>query len=102
MTDALILQILLILSVGWMLGYVFSRFGLPGMLGQLVAGVILGPPILGLIHPSVPLNFIADLGIFLSCSTQGWRWTLRSSLSILGHLWPLPAVVLFFLSVLGI
>ena len=64
MTDALILQILLILSGGWMLGYVFSRFGLPGMLGQLVAGVILGPPVLGLIHPSEPLNFIADLGIF--------------------------------------
>ena len=96
MTDALILQILLILSVGWMLGYIFSRFGLPGMLGQLVAGVILGPPVLGYIQPSEPLNFIADLGIFFVMFHSGMEMDPRE---LFEHLVPSLAVAFggFFL-----
>ncbi len=96
MTDALILQILLILSVGWLLGYVFSRFGLPGMLGQLVAGVLLGPPVLGLIQPSEPINFIADLGIFFVMFHSGMEMDPRE---LFEHLGPSLAVAFggFFL-----
>ncbi len=46
MTESLILNLLTILTVAWLLGYLFSRFGMPLMLGQLLAGVILGPPLL--------------------------------------------------------
>ncbi len=89
MTNVLILQILLILSVGWMLGYVFSRFGLPGMLGQLVAGVILGPPVLGLIHASQPIEFIADLGIFFVMFHSGMEMDPKE---LFEHLGPSLAV----------
>ena len=46
---SLILNLLLILTVAWVLGLVFTRMGLPVMLGELLAGIILGPPILGII-----------------------------------------------------
>ena len=36
-------SIILILSVGLVLGFVFSRFRLPGLLGMLLAGILLGP-----------------------------------------------------------
>jgi Kef-type K+ transport system membrane component KefB len=51
-THQLILNILLILVVAWILGWVFSRAGLPAMLGELLTGIILGPPLLGIIKAS--------------------------------------------------
>lgn len=39
-TTQLILNLLLILTVAWILGSIFNRFGLPTMLGELLAGVI--------------------------------------------------------------
>ncbi|MCK8824007.1 cation:proton antiporter [Fuchsiella alkaliacetigena] len=36
-------SIVLILTVGLILGFVFSRFRLPGLLGMLLAGILLGP-----------------------------------------------------------
>jgi Kef-type K+ transport system membrane component KefB len=35
-TTPLILNLLLILSVAWLLGYFFSRFGLPVVLGEYI------------------------------------------------------------------
>ncbi len=48
-THELIFNILLILIVAWILGGFFTRFGLPVMLGELLAGIILGPPLLGIV-----------------------------------------------------
>ena len=60
----LIISIFLILTTAWLLGLVFSRFGLPAMLGELLAGVILGPPLLGIVASSPGLEMLAELGIF--------------------------------------
>ncbi len=57
-TSELILNILLILIVAWVLGSVFTRFGLPVMLGELLAGIILGPSLLGLISASPGLELM--------------------------------------------
>ncbi len=46
-TPELIVSLLLIICVAWILGTLFTRFGLPAMLGELLAGVILGPPTVG-------------------------------------------------------
>lgn len=52
-TPELIVSLLLIMCVAWILGTLFTRFGLPAMLGELLAGVILGPPV-GLCLPIRP------------------------------------------------
>lgn len=60
------LEILFILVVIWSVGVLFQRFNLPLILGELLAGLIIGPPLLGLIQPSVSLTLLAELGaIFL-------------------------------------
>ncbi len=47
----LLLQLGLLLLVARLLGHVATRFGLPSVVGELLAGVVLGPSILGAIAP---------------------------------------------------
>jgi Kef-type K+ transport system membrane component KefB len=63
-TQQLIINIVLILTVAWILGSIFARFGLPVILGELLAGLILGPPLLGIITASEPIELMAEFGIF--------------------------------------
>ncbi|GAB4389292.1 MAG: cation:proton antiporter [Thermodesulfovibrionales bacterium] len=63
-TSQLIINLLLILVVAWFLGGLFARYGLPVMLGELLAGIILGPPLLGLVTSTPALELMAELGIF--------------------------------------
>ncbi len=63
-SDQLIINLFLILTVAWAFGSLFARFGLPVVLGELTAGLILGPALLGVISGSEPIEFMAELGIF--------------------------------------
>ncbi|MEJ2690926.1 MAG: cation:proton antiporter, partial [Deltaproteobacteria bacterium] len=88
-TQHLIINLLLILVVAWILGSIFARFGLPVMLGELVAGVILGPPLLGLITSSPAIDLMAELGIFFVMFYTGVEMNPRD---LLRHIWPSLAV----------
>lgn len=57
---------LLILLVGAkILGEMFERIGQPSMIGEIIAGIILGPSILNLIHRTEDIKVISELGVFL-------------------------------------
>ncbi|NIQ38970.1 MAG: hypothetical protein GTN81_10325 [Proteobacteria bacterium] len=90
-TSQLILSILSILIVAWFLGWVFARFGLPFMLGELLAGLILGPPLLGIVSPSPPIELMADLGIFFVMFYTGIEMDPKE---LLEHIWPSLSVAL--------
>ncbi len=90
-TTDLILSILLILVVAWILGWVFTRLGLPAMLGELLAGLILGPPVLGIVSASPPIELMADLGIFFVMFYTGMEMDPRE---LLEHIWPSMGVAL--------
>ncbi len=90
-TTNLILNLLLILSVAWVLGSIFSRFGLPAMLGELLAGVILGPPILGVVISSHAIELLAELGIFFVMFHSGMEMDPKE---LLEHKWPSIGVAL--------
>ena len=47
----LLLQIVLLILTGRLLGEVLQRIGLPAVMGQLLTGVLLGPSVFGLIWP---------------------------------------------------
>jgi Kef-type K+ transport system membrane component KefB len=64
MEAKLVINIIFILASAWILGGAFRRIRLPGLLGELLAGLILGPTILGLVGPSEAITVLADLGIF--------------------------------------
>ncbi len=90
-TSELILNILLILIVAWILGSFFTRFGLPAMLGELLAGIILGPSLLGLISASPGLELMAEWGILFVMFYTGMEMDPKE---LLEHIWPSLSVAL--------
>ena len=90
-TNTLILHLLLILSVAWILGSLFSRFGLPAMLGELMAGILLGPPLLGVVMPSDAIELLAEFGIFFVMFHSGMEMDPKE---LLEHIWPSLSVAL--------
>ena len=69
-----ILQIIIILLIAKVLGEIFERIKQPAVLGELIAGVILGGSVLGFIHAggggghgdaNQTLHVLAELGVIL-------------------------------------
>ena len=60
----LITAILVLLIVAIGLGEIFHAFSLPEVVGAIIAGVLLGPAISGLIVPSAALSTISVLALF--------------------------------------
>jgi Kef-type K+ transport system membrane component KefB len=90
-TPQLMISLLLILVVAWFMGGLFRRYGLPFVLGELLAGVILGPPLLGFIGPSPAIELLSELGIFFVMFHTGMELDPRE---LLEHIWPSLAVAL--------
>jgi Kef-type K+ transport system membrane component KefB len=88
-TFSLILNLLLILTVAWIFGVIFARFGLPMMLGELLAGVVLGPPLLGIVAASPGIEMLAELGIFFVMFHTGMEMDPKE---LTEHIWPSLAV----------
>lgn len=59
------LTLFLILILARVLGELFARLGMPSVLGELFAGVLLGSSILGLVQPNEVLKILAEIGIIL-------------------------------------
>lgn len=60
-----LLNLLFVLIAAWIAGAAATRMGYPAVLGELIAGIVLGPPILGLLHGSEALAVLAEVGILL-------------------------------------
>ncbi|MCE2681599.1 MAG: cation:proton antiporter [Flavobacteriia bacterium] len=58
-------NLLILLVLARVLGEVFERLKQPAMIGEILAGVILGPTMLNYIHRTEDLKVISDLGVFL-------------------------------------
>lgn len=58
-------NLLILLVVARLLGELFERFKQPSMIGEILAGIILGPTILNLIHRTEEIKTISELGVFL-------------------------------------
>lgn len=63
-TEQLFVSIIIILVAARVLGEVFQRVGQPPLVGELLAGLIIGPSILGLVLPSTDLHVLSNLAVF--------------------------------------
>ncbi|MBI4181676.1 MAG: cation:proton antiporter, partial [Candidatus Aenigmarchaeota archaeon] len=58
-----LLDLALLLFGGKMGGVLFSKIRQPSVVGEIIAGIILGPSLLALIRPSALVTSVADLGL---------------------------------------
>lgn len=72
-----IVNLLLVLAVAWLAGTLVSRLGYPAVLGEIGAGIVLGPPLLGWLRAGEPLLVIAELGVLLMMVYIGMEIDLR-------------------------
>lgn len=56
---------LILLVTARFFGEIFERFKQPAMIGEIIAGIILGPSLLNLIHRTEEIKVISEVGVFL-------------------------------------
>lgn len=61
----ILLELALILVAAKLIGELAEKIGVPAVLGEILAGIIIGPSALGLVEPSDSLFLIAELGAIL-------------------------------------
>jgi Kef-type K+ transport system membrane component KefB len=58
-------NLLILLVLARLFGEIMERFKQPAMIGEILAGVLLGPTLLNFIHRTEELKVISELGVFL-------------------------------------
>jgi Kef-type K+ transport system membrane component KefB len=85
----LLLQIIVIIFFARIFGFLFKKIGQPAVIGEIVAGIILGPSILGLYFPEIThflfpaaslgtLNFLSQIGLILFMFIIGMELDLKA------------------------
>jgi Kef-type K+ transport system membrane component KefB len=82
-------DVALVLGVSWLLGAAARRIGQPTVVGQIIAGILLGPSLLGRLpghltshlftHRAIPyISVIAQLAVVIFMFTVGYEINFRS------------------------
>jgi Kef-type K+ transport system membrane component KefB len=71
--EKLLLDMLLIFAGAKLFGWLFDRLRQPAVVGEIVAGVMLGPSVFGLIHPNEAIQGLAEIGAIFLLFTIGFE-----------------------------
>jgi Kef-type K+ transport system membrane component KefB len=85
----LLLQIIVIIATARLFGYLFKKIRQPAVIGEIVAGIILGPSIIGAYFPEInnflfpaaslsSLSFISQIGLILFMFIIGMELDLKA------------------------
>jgi Kef-type K+ transport system membrane component KefB len=58
-------NLLILLVTARLFGEIFERLKQPSMIGEILAGILLGPSLLNFIHKTEDIKVISELGVFL-------------------------------------
>jgi len=76
-TEELFISVVIILVATRLLGEFSQRLRLPPLVGELAAGIIIGPYVLNLVTPNQSLNVISELGVFFLMLLAGLQMDPR-------------------------
>ncbi len=74
---SLLTSLLLLIVLARLLGALFTRYRQPAIVGEMLAGVLLGPTVFGLIEANSALKGIAELAVFLVVLSAGLEMKFR-------------------------
>lgn len=94
-------NLLILLVTARIFGEIFERFKQPAMIGEIIAGIILGPSIFNLIHRTEDIKVISELGIFLLVIIAGLEINIDDILKSLKGKNIIISLMAFFIPVLG-
>lgn len=77
----LLTSLLLLIVLSRLLGKLFARFNQPAIVGEMLAGVILGPAVLNLVHANQALSGISELAVFLVVLSAGLEMDFKEVLA---------------------
>jgi Kef-type K+ transport system membrane component KefB len=81
--ERFLLLLAVILVSAKILGELAERIGQPAVVGELLAGVLLGPSVVGLVDPTLPsLHLVAEIGVVLLLFGIGLETDLERLLSV--------------------
>src|SRR5919198_413538 len=75
--EQLFVSVVIILVAARLLGELFQRIKQPTLVGELLAGVIVGPSILGIVKPDESLTVLSDLAVFFLMFLAGLEMNPR-------------------------
>jgi Kef-type K+ transport system membrane component KefB len=75
-----ILQIILLLICAKLFGELVERMGYPALIGEIAAGILLGPSLLGWVTTNETIEVFADIGIIALLFVSGAEMNLKSFL----------------------
>ncbi|MDH5765569.1 MAG: cation:proton antiporter, partial [Gammaproteobacteria bacterium] len=94
-THTFFIQLLVILLAARLLAEIAVRINVPAVIGELAAGIILGPSLLGYLEPNEVIRLLAEIGIILLLFEVGLETDVRRIMRT-GHKSFLVALMGFF------
>ena len=77
-----LLEFAIVLLAAKICGAVMRKLGQPDVLGELIAGMLLGPSVLSLIHPGKLFDMLAEMGAILLLFEVGLESDVRALLAV--------------------
>ena len=68
---SLLASLLVLIVVARLFGRLFARYNQPELIGEILAGILLGPALLNLIQPNTALAGVTELAVFLIILNAG-------------------------------
>ena len=92
-------NLLILLVISKVFGKIFERFKQPAMIGEIIAGIIVGPSLLNIIHRTEDIKVISELGIFLLVIIAGLEINFDDILKSLKGKNIIVSILAFFLPI---
>lgn len=92
-------NLLILLVTARIFGEVLERFKQPAMIGEIIAGIILGPSLFNLIHRTEEIKVISELGIFLLVIIAGLEIEINAILRSLKGRNIIISIMAFFVPI---
>lgn len=98
---SLLSSLLVLIVAARLFGTLFARYNQPEVIGEILAGVLLGPAVLDLIRPNPALAGISELAVFLVILTAGLEMKIGHILGAMRGRGLLLAAIGFVIPFLG-
>lgn len=77
-----ILEVFYLILAAQVLAFLFKRLKQPVVIGEVLAGILVGPALLGLVHEGEVLEFLAELGAIFLLFMVGLETRLKDILAV--------------------